>query len=96
MELYPCSSVPLVDKLVPGESVRIGQRIGSSEVLHCSEDGLRTIYCSEILAGYDDQREWSFCPEDPNDGTGTPYKTQAQYKKDLLPETYPWALYTQT
>ena len=43
MELYPCSSVPLVDKLVPGESVRIGQRIGSSEVLHCSEDGLRTI-----------------------------------------------------
>ena len=35
--------MPLVDKLVPGESVRISQRIGSSEVLHCSEDGLCTI-----------------------------------------------------
>ena len=52
-------------------------------------------YRSEILAGYDDQQEWSFCPEDPNDGTGTPCKTQAQYKKDLLPEIYPWALYAQ-
>ena len=53
-------------------------------------------YCSEILAGYDDQWERSFCPEDPNDDTGIPCKTQAQYEKDLLPETYPWALYTQT
>ena len=43
MELYPCSSVPSVDKLVPGESMRIGQWIGSSEVLHCSEDSLCTI-----------------------------------------------------
>ena len=46
-------------------------------------------YRSEIHVGYDNQQEWSFCPEDPNDNTGTPCETQAQYEKDLLPETYP-------
>ena len=51
-------------------------------------------YHSRIPTGYDTQMEWSFWPEDPNENTGIPCKTQNQYLTYLLPETYPWVLYT--
>ena len=62
--------------------------------LHKSEDSLCTI-TQESLKDITTRR-WDYCLDNPKDNTGTPCKTQTQCAKDFLPETYPWALYTQT